>query len=84
MSLILYVLCNVCNAHVQNNNKSKTKKGPRYMCKYLYECKTSTDNNKNSTLGEIVLYPLLTKLFFQHGVSYVIVTTAHTVEVVMK
>ena len=24
------MLCNVCNAHVQNNNKSKSKKGPRY------------------------------------------------------
>ena len=26
------MLCNVCNAHVQNNNKSKSKKGPRYNC----------------------------------------------------
>ena len=31
MSLILYVLCNVRNVHVQNNNKSKAKKGPRTL-----------------------------------------------------
>ena len=24
--------CNVCNAHVQNNNKTKTEMGSRYIC----------------------------------------------------